>query len=124
MSLITDLEPPQVRAGIAAGRGALYLVGFILLLAAVAFVLWWVFIHPGQLADAAKRAQGSAIVAEGQAKAQADAGRTVVDHYNHDAVTVTLQQKGSADVQAAAGSRDPFPAAVGDAGRRAMLIEQ
>lgn len=124
MTIGSDIQH-EVEVLVPAARGVRWGVQLavgLVALALVSFVVWYVVIRPGQNADNAKRAQGAAIVADSTAKATADAQRTVVDHYNHDAVTVTLQQKGSTDVQAAAGSRDPFPTAVGDAARRAVCM--
>lgn len=108
--------------GVAPARFGFYAIGAAIVALAVAFIIWWVFIHPGQLADEAERAKGASIIAAGQAAAATDATHTVTEHYNHDQVTVTLQEKGSHAIETAPGAQSVVPVAVGDAARAAICM--
>ena len=102
----TLLEPPQVRAAVWGGKALIYVVGVVLLLAAVGVVVWLVFVRPAHDRQAAAQARAEAGAAHGQAETAKDAVATAervqivhdrIERITHDNTTRIMAAPGAAE---------------------------
>ncbi len=101
-----------------AAKATLGLVGVL----AIAFALWWAFIRPGQVQDAAAVTQADATVA---AAAPAIARETLKEVERYHDRTIEIRDRtvaGNAGIAAADGAAARIPADVDRAGRAALCL--
>ncbi len=115
---LTDLEPVPLRAASLTIR----LIALAVVVAVIAFVLWWVLIRPVSAQKEAAAAKVEARGAENIAVAAKDA-TTTGDRVQvlHDRIE-RITHENTTRILAAPGAAAPVPAAVGDAWLRAICL--
>lgn len=112
MSIITEAETAAevLAPGVAPARLGLRLAAGVAALLIVGFILWWVFVHPGQLRQAAGQAKVESHLADAGATA---ATAAIAEQVVHDRTITTIHEitkEGENAVHSAAGADEHAPA--------------
>ena len=94
----------------------LRVVGYVLAAAGVAFAVWWIFIHPGQLGDQVAKTQAENAILKGDVAAVKEAQPIILRSENTTRLIDERTKAGNDDIQAA-----PIDG-IADAGRRAVCM--
>ena len=101
-----------------AARAVLALIG----VAVIAFVVWWVFVHPGQLKQELAQANTNAGAAKVETQTAQAATKTLERTIERDHYTEKVVHDGQAAVYAAPGASTPISDDVGHAGCDALRV--
>ena len=113
---------PQVAVAKLGARAILYILAGLAVAALLGWLVWSMFIRPGQQADALKQSQATAAGATSQVETAKAAASTVETFHDTTRIIREITETNHAKIMAAPGAGDALNPAVAAAGRAALCV--